>query len=92
MLEADGSSRPYPHGQGVREIADLPSREKFERVAGLFAPTLISPTAVKELQINGDDQKVHADMELDPGKQLTKMAIRLAIARCGSMPIRGIMA
>ena len=71
LLEADRSNRPYPQGQGFREIADLPKRETFNKVAGVFAPTMTSPTAIRELQIENDAKNVHADIQLDPGKALT---------------------
>ena len=70
LLEVECSDRPYPQGQGFREMIDLPKREEFEKVAGVFAPTAIFPTAVKQLEIKTDEPRTHADFQLDRGKSV----------------------
>jgi beta-lactamase regulating signal transducer with metallopeptidase domain/protocatechuate 3,4-dioxygenase beta subunit len=63
--------RPFPFGQGRRDIADLPSAREFRKVADAYAPSDDMPTAIKEVNIAGADQNVSADLPLDPGKQVT---------------------
>jgi len=64
-------SRPYPPGQGVRAIADLPSRDVFRGVVGVFAPTEQFPTAVHEIRPADDAKEVDLDFQLDPGDELS---------------------
>jgi beta-lactamase regulating signal transducer with metallopeptidase domain len=59
-----------PGGQGVRAITDLPDNERFRRVAGVFAPTAVFPTAVREIRPGDEDQEVTADIGLDPGQRV----------------------
>ncbi|HKD37472.1 MAG TPA: hypothetical protein VKB78_11750, partial [Pirellulales bacterium] len=64
--------RVYPPGQGLREIADLPSPREFFRVAGSDDPP--DPKripAAKEIHIGQHDIQVQANIELESGKQLT---------------------
>jgi hypothetical protein len=63
--------RPYPHGQGLSEIPDLPSKNQFRNVAGVFAPTEAFCTAVKQVQIDQNQQHATVDIELSAGEQLT---------------------
>ena len=64
--------RAYPPGQGLREIADLPTTREFIRVAGSQDPPDPNRTpAAKEMHIGQQDVQVQADIELESGKQLS---------------------
>ncbi len=76
--------RPYPTGQGVREIADLPPKEVFNKVVGVFAPTELHPTAVHEIRPADDAQQVEVEFQIDPGKSL-----KLHITDDAGLPISG---
>ena len=62
LIEVQNTGRPYPTGQGRREIADLPKREAFRKISQLFAPTELFPTALKEVRIDEHDKQVTADL------------------------------
>ncbi|MEX0679502.1 MAG: hypothetical protein WD063_20680 [Pirellulales bacterium] len=70
LVAAVCTKKPYPPGQGVREIADLPKRDQFRKVVGVFAPTELFPTAVHEIRPAEDAAEIDVDFRLDPGARL----------------------
>ena len=70
LVELELGSGWFPHGQGLREIADLPDRRQFWKF-GFYPIPGVSPAAVKELSVREQDDHVVADFSLDPGKRVT---------------------
>ncbi len=71
LVEVVCPTQPFPPGQGLREITDLPTPQQFLKVAGALMPSANLTTAVKETHIGEQDVDVLANIELDPGKRLT---------------------
>jgi len=61
---------PFPQGQGVREISDLPKRDVYHDIVGSFAPTEQFPTIVKEIHPAEDATEFEVDVAIDTGKTL----------------------
>jgi hypothetical protein len=87
LVEVVRLPRPFVYGQGQREIADLPSRREFMNVADLNAPFAGYPAAIKETRIGDQDERIRADLELDPGKRLT-----LDLVDPDGKPLKGVVA
>ncbi len=67
LVAAVCSNAPFPSGQRIGEIADLPPRDSFRKVVGIFAPTDEFPTAIHEIRPADDAKEVQVDVKLDPG-------------------------
>ncbi len=63
-------SEPYPQGQGVPEIADLPSPDEFYGVVNSNAPTNDFPTIVREIHPSDDDHQLEVDLQIQAGRSL----------------------
>jgi protocatechuate 3,4-dioxygenase beta subunit len=85
LIEVDCPTQPFPPGQGLRDITDLPTPQQFLKVAGALMPSANYTTAVKETHIGEKDADALANIELDPGKRLT-----LNIVDPNGKPLTGV--
>src|SRR5262249_40601983 len=64
-------ARPFPAGQGLKEIADLPSSKEFANITSLFQPHAKLYTIVKEVRVGENEEQATADLEVSPGERMT---------------------
>ncbi len=83
LVLVEDPSRPYPSGQGFREIPDLPGLSEFMKWT--VRPIAEYTTAIKKTRIGPDDREIRVDFELSPGKRLT-----LKLVDPEGQPITGV--
>ena len=70
LVSAYCTERPFLTVQGIRDIVDFPSDQKFRSVAASPPTTTFRYTAVKEVRVEADKADLTANLQLDPGERL----------------------
>ena len=70
LVSAYCTERPFLTVQGIRDIADFPSDQKFRSVAMSPPTTTFRYTAVKEVRVEADKADPTLNLQLDPGERL----------------------